>query len=219
MSSTFDYDDFHGENGRKQVHIIDTSSLTIAQYQEAATRTLLEAPEKPVADREIMIIWNALGLAGEAGEIAALILDTPHLVDKIADELGDAVWYISANATKLNMSLTRIVGQAGREPFLYTTAEVMALRLCHHAGKVAELCKKGILHRHGLDFQELEQEFINCMIFIYGLATEYRLPLQGKIMAGNLQKINIRYKENFTSGESRGRIEYTTKETGEVSCD
>lgn len=212
MSSTLDYNDFHGEDDREQVQIIDTSNLTIAQYQKAATRTLLEAPEKPVEDREIMIIWNALGFSGEAGEIAALVLDSPHLVDKIADELGDAIWYISANATKLNMSLTRIVEQADREPFLYMTAEVMALRLCHHAGKVAELCKKGILHRHGLDFQELEQEFINCMTFICGLATEYGLALRGKIMAGNLRKIDIRYKANFTSFESRERIEYTTKE-------
>jgi len=112
MSSTFDYDDFHNEDDQERVQIIDMSILTIAQYQRATTRTLLEAPEKPVEDREIMIIWNALGLSGEAGEIAALVLDTPHLVDKIADELGDAVWYISANATKLNMSLTRIVGHS-----------------------------------------------------------------------------------------------------------
>lgn len=203
-------------DGKKRVQIIDMSNLTIAQYQEVATRTLLEAPEKPVEDRDIMIIWNVLGLAGEVGEIAGLILDSPHNVDEIADELGDAVWYISAAATKLNMSLTRIVDQADREPFLYTTAYVMAFRLCHHAGMVAKLCKKGIFHRHGLDFQKIEQEFINCMTFICGLATEYGLPLRGKIMAGNLQKLETRYKKNFTSGESRGRIEYTTKETGEV---
>ncbi len=219
MSDTFDYDDLHEGDGRERVQIIDTSNLTIAQYQEAATRTLLEAPEKPVEDHDMMIIWNVLGLVGEAGEIAGLVLDSPHNVDEIADELGDAVWYISANATKLNMSLTRIVSQVDRKPFLYTTIEVMALRLCHHAGMVAELCKKGILHRHGLDFQELEQELINCMIYICGLATEYGLLLRGKIMAGNLQKLDLRYKENFTSGESRGRIEYITKETGEVSCD
>lgn len=213
MSDTWDHLDLHNEDdGRDRVQIIDTSILTVAQYQEAATRTLLEAPEKPVEDREIMIIWNALGLAGEAGEIAGLIMDSPHRVNEIVDELGDAVWYISANATKLNMSLTRIVGHANREPFLYTAVEVMALRLCHHAGKVAELCKKGILHRHGLDFQELEQEFINCMTFICGLATEYGLSLRGSIMAGNLRKIDIRYKTNFTSFESRERIEYTTKE-------
>lgn len=216
MSNTFDYDDLHKDDGKKRVQIIDTSNLTIAQYQEAATRTLLEAPEKPVEDRDIMIIWNVLGLVGEVGEIAGLILDSPHNVDKIADELGDAVWYISAAATKLNLSLTRIVGQADREPFLYTTAEVMALRLCHHAGMVAELCKKGIFHRHGLDFQKIEQELINCMIYICGLATEYGLPLRGKIMAGNLKKLDIRYKKNFTSSESRERIEYATKETGEV---
>lgn len=215
MSDTFDYDDFHSTDDReRRVQIIDTSNLTIAQYQETATRTLLEVPEKPVEDREIMIIWNALGLVGKVGEIAVLVLDSPHNVDEIADELGDVVWYISAAATKLNMSLTRIVGQAGLTPFLYTTTEIMALRLCHHAGQVAELCKKGIFHRHGLDFQKIEQELINCMTFICGLATEYGLPLRGKIMAGNLQKLDIRYEKNFTSGESRGRIEYTIKETG-----
>lgn len=90
MSDTWDYLDLHGRDDRSRVHIIDTSNLTIAQYQEAATRTLLDAPEVPVEGRDIMLIWNALGLAGEAGELAELVFDYPHEKGKIADELGDA---------------------------------------------------------------------------------------------------------------------------------
>lgn len=208
MSDTWGYDDFHNDDDRGRSPVIDLSNLTIAQYQEAATRTLLDAPEVPIEDLEVMLIWNALALAGEAGEIMELILDYPHRKNKVADELGDAVWYIAANATKLSMSLARIVGQADREPYLYTTNETIAARLCVHAGRVAELFKKGILHRHGLDVRAIEDEYVNCMTFICGLATEYQLPLRGVVLAGNLKKNEVRYKKTFTSEESIGRIEY-----------
>ncbi len=213
MSDTWDYLDLHGQDDRSRVHIIDTSNLTIAQYQEAATRTLLDAPEVPVEGRDIMLIWNALGLAGEAGELAELVFDYPHEKGKIADELGDAVWYIAANATKLNMSFTRIVGQADRELYLYTTPQIIVARLCVHAGKVADLFKKGILHRHGLDTRAIEDEYVNCMTCICGLATEYELPFRGVVLAGNLKKIDRRYKKTFTSRESRERVEYKSTTT------
>lgn len=84
------------------------------QYQILAARTLIDKPINPIADEDIMIIWNAIGLAGEAGEVNELVkkgIFHQHGLDKekIAKELGDCLWYIAALATKLDLSLLQIM--------------------------------------------------------------------------------------------------------------
>ncbi len=207
MSDEWGYDDFNREHDGfeedlRWARITETSTLTVAQYQEAATRTLLPRPEKPIADNDIMVVWNAIGLAGEGGEIASLVLDSPHLIDEVSDELGDAVWYVAAIATKLALPLERIVRIADQGQFLYTSAEIMAIRLFIHTGKVCDLIKKGVFHRHGLDIEEIEKELSGCMAMIMALSGEYRLALRSTIMSGNLKKLEKRFEKGFTSKES-----------------
>lgn len=43
------------------------------EYQQLAARTLIEGPDFYITDKDIMIIWNAIGLAGEAGEVCELV--------------------------------------------------------------------------------------------------------------------------------------------------
>jgi len=173
----------------------------VKRYRDLLPRMLLDRPEVPIADEDLMNIWNVMGLAGE---IASLILDSPHLKDEVADELGDAIWYVAALCEKLSFPFPKIVQLADREPFLYSSKEPLALRLCIHAGKTVDIVKKGIFHRHGLDRDALELELINCMTFILGLAVEYELRLTG-ILKNNIKKLDARYKSSFTSVESIGR--------------
>lgn len=44
------------------------------EYQTQAARTLIDAPPLPLTAQEHMIVWNAIGLAGEAGEVLGLDL-------------------------------------------------------------------------------------------------------------------------------------------------
>lgn len=64
-------------------------------------------------DNQIMIIWNLIGLLGEAAEIAELILDGLRQgkidIDKLAKELGDCLWYIAAICTKTGLDLSEIM--------------------------------------------------------------------------------------------------------------
>jgi len=59
-------------------------------YQRSASRTAIY-PDKH------KILYPALGLAGEAGELAS--------------EIGDVLWYCAALATDLNLTLGMIAGQ------------------------------------------------------------------------------------------------------------
>ena len=66
------------------------------------------------------IIYHALGMAGEAGEVAnkvkKLIRDGPDnrpdtWREDIASEIGDVLWYCAALASDLNLSLGMIAAQ------------------------------------------------------------------------------------------------------------
>ena len=82
-------------------------------YQRNASTTAIYPDEH-------RILYPALGLAGEAGEVAnkvkKLIRDGPDKRpdtwrEDIASEIGDVLWYCAALATDLNLSLCVIAGQ------------------------------------------------------------------------------------------------------------
>lgn len=84
------------------------------EYQQQAARTLIDKPDREYTDAEIMTVWNATGLAGEAGEVVDYIkkaifhqhgLDIPTLVD----ELGDVMWYVAAICTTLGIDLEDVM--------------------------------------------------------------------------------------------------------------
>ena len=85
--------------------------MNLNDYQTAASRTLNVSR----TFRE-QVANGALGLAGEAGEVADLIkkfLYHGHSLDpdKLRKELGDCLWYIAANASLHGLSLDDIAQQ------------------------------------------------------------------------------------------------------------
>ena len=84
--------------------------MRIDTYQKEATKTAIY-PE------ESKLIYPALGLCGEAGEVAEKVKkvfrdDKGKLSEvkrqQIAKELGDVLWYLSALADNLDMKLSTI---------------------------------------------------------------------------------------------------------------
>ena len=85
--------------------------MTFVEYQEAAKRTAVY-PEVGAG-----FVYPALGLCGEAGEVAEkvkkIFRDRSGVVDdevraSVAKELGDCLWYISQIATEFGLSLEEI---------------------------------------------------------------------------------------------------------------
>jgi NTP pyrophosphatase (non-canonical NTP hydrolase) len=81
------------------------------EYQELARRTALY----PIIGAPC--IYPALGLAGEAGEVAEQIKKifrddggyvTKDRLDKLVKELGDVLWYVANLAHELNLPLDYI---------------------------------------------------------------------------------------------------------------
>lgn len=81
------------------------------EYQEKAKKTAT------YPDIGSNFVYPTLGLAGEAGEVAnkvkKIIRDKGSVVDeddrqKIKDELGDVLWYVSQTANEFRLSLEEI---------------------------------------------------------------------------------------------------------------
>ncbi len=84
--------------------------MTLDEYQKTARTTAIYPKENGV-------VYPALGLAGEAGEVAgkvskALRDDNGKVSEErrqqISQELGDVLWYVAQLATDLDLSLGEI---------------------------------------------------------------------------------------------------------------
>jgi NTP pyrophosphatase (non-canonical NTP hydrolase) len=83
-------------------------------YQREAARTLIDAPDAEYTAEEIMLVWNALGLAGEAGEVADTVKKAVfhrHELnrDELIKELGDVLWYVAALCTTAGLDMGEVM--------------------------------------------------------------------------------------------------------------
>ena len=85
--------------------------LSFEEYSKQASETAL------YPNRLKNLEYPTLGLTGEAGEVANIVKKiqrdfggeiTSEIRLKLKDELGDVLWYISACADELNLSLDEI---------------------------------------------------------------------------------------------------------------
>lgn len=83
--------------------------MELNKYQELALRTMTDIKNDP----EQSLVNGALGLTGEAGEVADIIKKHQfhgHDLDvqELKKELGDVLWYIACCASALNIDLNEI---------------------------------------------------------------------------------------------------------------
>jgi NTP pyrophosphatase (non-canonical NTP hydrolase) len=67
-----------------------------------------------LSDDDMLLVWNALGLAGEAGEVAELVkkgILHQHGLDRdrLKKELGDVLWYAAALCTRLGVDMGEVM--------------------------------------------------------------------------------------------------------------
>lgn len=87
--------------------------MDATEYQRLASRTLIDGPDAEYSDYQIMLVWNALGLTGESGEVADIIKKAvfhQHGMNtatksQLVKELGDVLWYVAAICTKLDVPM------------------------------------------------------------------------------------------------------------------
>ena len=85
-------------------------------FQEACNRTLNSSPGFTLTDEQLMTVWTAIGIAGEAGEVSELVkhgIFHQQGINKqeLIKELGDILWYISALCTTQGITLDEVMEQ------------------------------------------------------------------------------------------------------------
>ena len=115
---------------------MNVSILAADAYQMHAARTLIGTPDAEYTPDQIMLVWNAIGLAGEAGEVADTIKKAvfhQHGLDRdeLIKELGDVLWYVAALCTKLDVPLSEVMNRnidklMARYPDGYSSAASVA---------------------------------------------------------------------------------------------
>jgi NTP pyrophosphatase (non-canonical NTP hydrolase) len=85
--------------------------MVFREYQDAAGRTSAASD-----DYQVDTLVAALGLCGEAGEVAELIkkhMGHGKRVDtlELADELGDVLWYLTDLASRYGLDLGQIAAR------------------------------------------------------------------------------------------------------------
>lgn len=89
--------------------------MTFDEYQKQAQKTMA-IKINPLMDKTMWV----LGISGEAGEIAEkwkklIAYDNADITDakkaELAKEMGDVLWYLSAFATSLDISLQNIADE------------------------------------------------------------------------------------------------------------
>lgn len=60
--------------------------MTLNEYQSLASRTALSRSGFTLSETEIMIVWNAAGLAGESGEVAEIALFSEYGIEPASRE-------------------------------------------------------------------------------------------------------------------------------------
>lgn len=83
-------------------------------YQLLSVRTLVKEPGFKITDDEVMVLWCAMGLAGESGKFCdnvKKIIFHRHSADfeKLKSELGDVLWYIAGLCEKLGFNMADVM--------------------------------------------------------------------------------------------------------------
>lgn len=90
------------------------STMDANEYQAQACRTLIAEPDRAYTGHELMLVWTAMGLAGESGEVADTIKKAvfhQHGIDRaeLIKELGDVCWYVAGLCSILDVDLSTVM--------------------------------------------------------------------------------------------------------------
>jgi len=174
-------------------------------YQTAAARTLISAPEAPFAAEELQLILGAIKLVVKAGKVAEYVKKAVchrHGFDQL--DLNSRLIETAISAQNLLL----IENQTAPE-LIFSGAEQMmlwcALGLGGEAGEVLE--SVSLFDANMLaSFDDLSNELGDCAWYAAALCTLAKIDL-GSVLAENIAKLEKRYPNGYSSTDSQARVD------------
>jgi hypothetical protein len=144
----------------------------------------------------------ALGLCGESAELDYVISEGQR--EKVIDEAGDCRWYFTALNILLEASS---IYEHSFPPAYYLSAQYLSREMMREAGRVADLIKKVVFHKHSLD--KHKEQILNRL---RAFSWKYNALLikcdftDEEVKQYNVNKLAARYKDLvFTTEQSINR--------------
>ena len=163
--------------------------MNLSDFQTAAERTM--------TDRDnIGRMQNAaLGLCGEAAELAEIV----DGVAPIRDEAGDILWYVAQMCKAFDMSIAEIppVG------FVYDEDEAMPI-LFFYVGKVADTIKKLVYHKKPINPVDLARNLQQIVTAVASLLDTREDTLEDACEYNNA-KLLKRFPDGFSHEAANAR--------------
>jgi NTP pyrophosphatase (non-canonical NTP hydrolase) len=164
----------------------------INEYQELAVRTM--SKERNAQEE---LITFALGVAGEACEVAELLLSPDSSKEKYTKELGDVLWYVSGLTSIMQEQLKSVF-------FCLKWREHLVLTLCSDAGKIADYVKKVQGHGHDMDPSKMFHLLTSAALSVAMVASDIDIKME-EIATENIDKLKKRYPDGFSQERSKNR--------------
>lgn len=167
-------------------------------YQAEAKRTLIDVPDREIPQGDLRLVYDLVSIAIEVGKLVE------HVKKGIFHQHG-------IDTSMLNERLSAIaemtLGQSPPIPSL-TGQEIMKLWVL--SGLIGEAAEIGqdILDEFetGKKLGEMSKELGDCQWYLTSLATQYGLSMND-VLIGNVEKLQRRYQNGYSSEASRNRQE------------
>ncbi len=167
---------------------------TVDQFQAFTERFMLHPRRGIIAEDTC-----CLGIAGEVGEVAALLLDDVHARTKLNKELGDVLWYVTALAWHYDTTIAVLLDDAAAARGAAVAPDDAALRMASAFGGAIDHVKKVTWHDAEPDQGLVLRSLRDGLVALLALAKAYGLTIDD-IMRANIAKLRARHGDSFSGG-------------------
>lgn len=164
-------------------------------YRENVLKTAIRVPSNE------HLLCSSFGLCGKSGEVADLIKKSffhnhPFDKNKLLLELGDCLWYLELACNNLNIDFEKTEPSLSEFKIDKNILMKLSLKLCRKSGWFADHVSDYKFDQKDLNIDETKKRLIDiysCIVY-FSIALNSSLD---EIKTKNIEKLKIRYPENF----------------------
>lgn len=192
--------------------------MNLSEYKEQSARTM--SPNYFPMSISAETIHGIVGVVTEAGELMdalkeAIFYDLKFDRENVREEIGDVMWYIMAIVRPEGWDLENIPyeEQSVRSmspnyfPMSISTETIRGIMgIVTEAGELMDALKKTMFYGRDIDRDNVRKRINNIMQYIMVIMRSEGWDLED-IMQENIDKLKIRYPEQFTTELSIKRLD------------
>ncbi|MFJ7914461.1 MULTISPECIES: hypothetical protein [unclassified Lysinibacillus] len=174
--------------------------MNLNKFQELSKRTMpFKGEPKNNIEYENGLTNYAMGLIGECAEVLSAVNDR----EAILKELGDVSHYAFGILTFLGEAYD---SESLPNYFVEGSKEKLINKIIILSGEISEQVKKFVFHRHELNSSKVKMALKMLIKNLIELAKFYDSSLE-EICEMNIDKLKMRYPENFNVEDSKKRVD------------